>query len=368
MDELLSPEQEQLRESAARLCADFGGAKRARALRDSGEGFDRAAWKAIGDAGWLSALVPETRGGLGLGAIELYVLLEQIGRHLVMVPLLESAAASWVLGRARSTALDEVLGGARLVLPALQADGWDFHRVSKSLAATAQGNQLLVGGAIAAVPFAQAADDLLVQAEASGEPLLCLMRRDDPACRVAVHRAVDGTQSGRVTFTDAAVEESHIVARGDEAEALASQLADLLALGASIELLGLSESALALTLEHIKTRKQFGHPLGSFQALQHRVVDCYVDLEVDRSLLHRICTAWDDGTAAPPMMAAAKARCSRSAAEIMRTGLQLHGAIGYTDEHDIGILFKRALVRGASYGNEFTQSDRFARLTREEAQ
>jgi alkylation response protein AidB-like acyl-CoA dehydrogenase len=122
-----------------------------------------------------------------------------------------------------------------------------------------------------------------------------------------------------------------------------------------------------MTLEHIKTRKQFGRPLGSFQALQHRMVGGFVDLELDRALLHRICLAWDSGTAAPAMIAAAKARVSRSAADMMRSGVQLHGAIGYTDEHDIGIYFKRALVLASRYGNEFTQADRFARLTTGEA-
>jgi alkylation response protein AidB-like acyl-CoA dehydrogenase len=126
------------------------------------------------------------------------------------------------------------------------------------------------------------------------------------------------------------------------------------------------ESAMALALEHVKTRKQFGQPLGSFQALQHRLADNFVDLELNRSLLHRICLAWDQGTVQPAMIAGAKARSVRVATEIMRNALQLHGAIGYTDEHDIGIFWKHALALSARYGNELTQAARFARLTAEE--
>ena len=104
MDEILTDEQRQLRDSAAKLCAAMGGAKRAQALRDAGQDIDRATWRAIGDAGWLGMMVPEARGGLGLGAVELYVVLEQAGRQAVMTPLLETVAAAWLLGALRQPA------------------------------------------------------------------------------------------------------------------------------------------------------------------------------------------------------------------------------------------------------------------------
>jgi alkylation response protein AidB-like acyl-CoA dehydrogenase len=370
MDEQLSPEQSQLRDSAARLCNDFGGAKRARGLRDRGEELDREAWQAMRAAGWLGTLVPDERGGAGLGTTELYVLLEQIGRHVAMVPLLEASAACWALGQAKSPgvigALRSALAGERLLVPAMQAEGWDFRRPA-ALRGEPKGNAFMARGEVSGVVFAQSADEFLVRTETSGETLLCLLPRDHRGLEIPVARAVDGSCLGRLCLDNAAIDDAHIVARGDEAERLAAGMADLLSLGASIELLGLSETALALTLEHIKTRQQFGHPLGSFQALQHRVVDDFVALELNRSLLHRICLAWDAGEAQPALIAAAKARASRSTAEIMRTALQLHGAMGYTDEHDIGICFKRALVLAARYGNEFAQSEHFARLTAAEA-
>ncbi len=371
MDEQLTPEQSQLRDSAAKLCRDFGGAKRARLLRDRGQEIDAEAWNAIRAAGWLGVLAPEERGGLGLGAVELYVLLEQIGRQVLLVPMLETAALAWLLGRApgaaAATALQSVLAGGRLIVPALQADGWDFSPAAPAFEGQDQGKMLRITGTIAAVPFAQSADELLLRVNAKDDTLLCLVPRDHAGCTVTILRAVDGSSAGSVVLTDAALDETRIIARGPAAEKLASGTADLLTLGTAIELLGLAESALALTLDHLKTRRQFGHALGSFQALQHRMVDCFVELELDRSLLHRICMARDNGTALPAMIAAAKARSARNVAEIMRAGLQLHGAIGYTDEHDIGIFFKRALVLAARCGNEFMQSDRFARLTMEEA-
>jgi alkylation response protein AidB-like acyl-CoA dehydrogenase len=344
MDELLTGEQRQLRDSAARLCVDCGGARRARALRDAGQDIDNTAWHAVVRAGWLGMMVPEARGGLGLGAVEFYIVLEQAGRHALMTPLLESVALAWLFGALREPpqALAAVLGGERIIAPALDADGWTFRR----------GGSLLTRVPV----FASAAHDFLVEADDA----LCLLAH--PSHGLTFTTNVDGSRAARITSSDAAV----VIARGEEAMALGGRLGDLLALGSAIELLGLCESAMALALEHVKTRKQFGQPLGSFQALQHRLADNFVDLELNRSLLYRICAEWNRGTAQPAMIAGAKARAVRVAAEIMRNALQLHGAIGYTDEHDIGIFWKHALAMSARYGNELTQAARFARLTAEE--
>jgi alkylation response protein AidB-like acyl-CoA dehydrogenase len=369
MDELLNDEQKQLRDSAMRLCAEKGGAKRARTLRDQGQELDRDALDAMQEAGWLATMVPEERGGLGLSAVELYLLLEPMGRHAVMAPLLESAATAWALGRSETagTALASILEEGRLIVPALQADGWNFRNATPGFIGRVQDGVLIVKGTVPFVPFAASADGFLIDVATSGEAMLCLVERNDPGCAVSMACNVDGSASGSVTLTNMTIAPASVVARGDEAIERAASLADLMALGTAVQLLGICESAMAMTLEHVRTRKQFGHALGSFQALQHRLVDNYVDVEVNRALLHRICSAWDDDGAAPAMIAGVKARSARVATEMLRTGLQLHGAIGYTDEHDIGILWKHALVLGARYGNELTQSDRFARLTMEEA-
>lgn len=370
MDEQLSPEQSQLRESAARLCRDLAGAKRARRLRDRGQERDVEAWLAMREAGWFATLVPEERGGAGLGASELYVLMEQVGRQVAIVPLVEAAAAAWALARASGGGADatlrSVLAGEQLVVPGLAGDGWDFRKAA-GFAGRAKGNALAVSGAVDGVAFAPSADAFLIAVGTEGEDMLFLLPRAHPGVDIAVGRGVDGSTSASLRLADAILSDASIIARGEQAAILTAGMRDLLTLGTAVELLGLAESAASLTLEHIKTRQQFGHPLGSFQALQHRVVDDFVALELDRSLLHRIAQSWDSGSAVPAMIAAAKARVSRSAAEIMRTALQLHGAIGYSDEHDIGIFFKHALVLAARYGNEFTQTEHFARLTASEA-
>jgi alkylation response protein AidB-like acyl-CoA dehydrogenase len=357
MDQLLTEEQTQLRESAARLCADRGGAKRARQLRSAGNDLDRDAWQAMREAGWVGILVPEAKGGVALGAVELAIVLEQIGRQVAMAPVLESAALARLLADAGTGAANEalaaLLAGERLIVPALVADGWTF--ASAKTASTAP------------IPcFAASADEFLIAIETQGETVLCLLPRGAPGITAQAARNVDGSTSGMLNRDATPLDPARIVARGAEAKTLATRLGDLLALGSAVMLLGICETAFALALEHVKTRRQFGHPLGSFQALQHRLADNFVDLELNRSLLHRVCLAWDEGTAPPALVAAAKSRAARVATEVLRNALQLHGAIGYTEEHDIGVYWKAALALSARYGNALTQAAHFARLTAEE--
>ena len=138
---------------------------------------------------------------------------------------------------------------------------------------------------------------------------------------------------------------------------------DLLTLAVGAELLGVADAALTMTLEHLKLRHQFGKPIGSFQALQHRAVNGFVDLELILSLLFRTAAALDRGESNPAFVAAVKAKTGKSALEILRFGLQMHGAMGYTEAHDIGLLYKRALVLSALHGNEANHLMRFSRLT-----
>jgi alkylation response protein AidB-like acyl-CoA dehydrogenase len=154
-----------------------------------------------------------------------------------------------------------------------------------------------------------------------------------------------------------------MIATGDDAHTLILRMQEFMMLGVAAELVGLAAAALDVTLDYLKLRQQFGRPIGSFQALQHRAVDSFVDIELNRSLVYRVLAAFDVGVHETAMVSATKARASRVALEVMREALQMHGAIGYTEEHDIGLYFKRAQVLAARYGNELSHSSWFSALT-----
>ena len=222
---------------------------------------------------------------------------------------------------------------------------------------------MALSGAVSFVAFGPSADLFLVTAKAGSEAILCLVPRDAAGLAIATTPNVDGSTSSTLTFSRVAVADDEIVAKGGLAAATAARMQELIVLGTSAELLGVAEAALDVTVQYTRLREQFGRKIGSFQALQHRMVDCYVDAELNRSLLFKVLSAWDAGTCHPAMVSAVKARVGKGALKTVRTALQLHGAIGYTDEHDIGVYYKRAVALAAKYGNEITHVGRFSGLT-----
>ena len=163
--------------------------------------------------------------------------------------------------------------------------------------------------------------------------------------------------------TGVQVDADAVIGEVDGGWAVLTRTLDAVRTGASAELLGVGSGAMERTVGYLKERKQFGVAIGSFQALQHRMVDCYVDAELNRSLLFKVLSAWDADAGHPAMVSAVKARVGKGALKTVRTALQLHGAIGYTDEHDIGVYYKRAVALAAKYGNEITHVGRFSGLT-----
>jgi alkylation response protein AidB-like acyl-CoA dehydrogenase len=349
---LLNEQQALLAETATRLAAASGGPQRARALRDAGKEMDAEAWRAIIDAGWLATVVAEPRGGLGLGLFDLALALEQAGRRILMTPLAEAAAAAWVLSQsgADNAAFAGLLDGSRLIVPATRPSAWGLGGgLSRDADALA--------GAIPFVPFAPSADGFLV----ATSTLVCLVDRAAAGVTVETKTQVDGTTASMVRFTDTMP--TQVIARGADAERLTARLQDFLALATGAELLGLAAGVHEITLDYIKLRQQFGRPIGSFQVLQHRAVDGFIDVELNRSLLYRVLAAFDAGEHHPAMASAVKARTSRAALVATRAALQMHGAVGYTDTHDIGLYYKRALALAARYGGELDHTARFSELT-----
>jgi alkylation response protein AidB-like acyl-CoA dehydrogenase len=362
MDLLLNEEQVLLRDAATRLSAARGGPRRARALRDAGTEIDAAAWAEIIKAGWLSALVAERDAGLGLGMFDLALALEETGKQIVMAPLVEVAAAIWTVTNATGPGHPaRARIAAKTVLPATTLPGQCYDGAA---GVSFEPNASVLSGSLSFVPFGASADLFLVDATSGRETVLCLVPRGATGLGIVTTPNVDGSTSSTLTFSGVTVAGDDIVARGNAAAAAVTALQELLVLGTSAELLGVAQAALDITVGYTRLREQFGKLIGSFQTLQHRMVDCYVDAELNRSLLFKVLSAWDEDTSHPAMVSAVKARVGKGALKTVRAALQIHGAIGYTDEHDIGIYYKRAVALAAKYGNEITHVGRFSDLTR----
>jgi 3-oxochol-4-en-24-oyl-CoA dehydrogenase len=305
--------------------------------------------------------------GSGLGALEFALLAEEAGNHLLMTPFVETASAAWLLGKVAAPVsaglvLRDVVAGSRLLVPA--SASLDWHHGAGKPAVRIDSKTATLTGSVPFAPFADSADTLLVDAaDGNGQAYLCAVARSEAGVSISTAANVDGSAWSLVSFRGVQVSPENVVGQKGVVGSLVSQMHDLLVLGTAAELLGVTQAALDMTLDYLKVRQQFGKPIGSFQALQHRVVNCYVDIELNRSLLYRVIAAWDGAACHHAMIPAVKARIARCALETVRAALQLHGAIGYTDEHDIGLYYKRAVALAAKYGTELTHTNRFSDLT-----
>jgi alkylation response protein AidB-like acyl-CoA dehydrogenase len=339
-----------IREGAARFASQVFGAARLRALRERTAGRDEEALARAGADGWLSILVPEDKGGGGLGLVEACVVAEEFGRHLAAIPYV-SLIAGLKAAAAFHAAVDvgelaEAMEGRKLFVPAMASVAGASVK-----AAAGEASGIVLNGMRRGVFAAGAGDGFIVDYELNGVEGLAFVRADAAGLKVSSSRTVDGMSTGTLTFENCVVAAANLLPSGAAAAALAAELRIFLGLTSAAELVGLMDAALQITLSHLKTREQFGKPLGAFQALQFRAVDAHVQISLTRSLVNEAARlALGGGAASVLMTSGAKAKASAAAIAVTRDMIQLHGAIGFTDEHDIGLHLKRAMTLAAAYG------------------
>lgn len=351
-----------LHDSVADFTARATDTKRVRALRDTPPGFDRALWRGLATQGWLGILVPEQYGGAGLGYAELRIAAEGLARALIPEPFTACAvlAAGALLHGdnepLRRELLPKLVNGEYMLSLAWQESHGGTNRACTGVRATKTTAGFVLNGRKRFVTPAAGADGFIVVAHDGDAVALYYLPADARGMNTALDRRADGTFSGNITFTNTPAAAAHVVATGHAAEAALARALDDATIAASLELHAVLSQALTMTLDYMKIRVQFGRPIGSFQALQHRVVDHLIQKELASALLDATIRELDDTpqvTAArrAELASRCKSRASDAALEITRDCIRLHGALGYSDECDIGLYMKRALVLSAWLGN-----------------
>jgi alkylation response protein AidB-like acyl-CoA dehydrogenase len=350
MDFELSPDQLALQDAARDLLDDRAGHSQVRAHLDSGRPYDESLWRALADQGWLGIALAEADGGVGLSWVEAAVLLEQIGRHTAPVPFLPSLLALTALAGAEEPQrewVDGLASGARMGCVA-----WSTH--ADALRAVASGPTWTVSGRIGPVEGAAVADIAVV---VTGDAVFSV--EIEATHRPAPEPAMDGTR----VLSWLTLDEAPATRLGGAA--LATQVLDRGAVGASAEMLGGSDRVLEMAVQYAKDRVQFDQPIGSFQAIKHRCADMLVDVEGMRSSTWY--AAWAISAGDPDASAAAstaKVWTSDAAKRVMASGLQVHGGIGFTWEHDLHLYMKRSQFDRLSYGDAVYHRERLAGLLR----
>src|SRR5262245_19726111 len=359
MDLHLTSEQTLLRDSAGKFI-DAAGPKVARGFREQDPSFAPARLRQAAELGWLGILVPDSAGGLGLGLTELALVLEQAGRGLVSEPigLAAIAAAALAQGSTPHPMLERAMTGAALVVPALQERAHGDDPLAPRTQALGEGGALRLTGQKMFV-CADGADGFLVSASGPNGPVLCYVARNAPGCTLSTTPTVEGRKLATLNLAE--VPADRIPPHPSSRNAV-DALYHLALIALSCELLGVMEQAQEITLDYLRIRKQFGKLIGSFQALQHQAVNIYIRTEATRSLVFQVAANNDAYRIDPALAAAVKAKASEEALIVTKACIQLHGAIGFTDEHDIGLYLKRAMLLSSLFGNAAAQRRRYVAI------
>jgi acyl-CoA dehydrogenase len=348
MDFDLSEDQIALRDGARDLLDDLASPALVRAHTTAGGAYDAALWTAMTEQGWLGVDVPEALGGLGLGTVEVAVLLEELGRHVAPVPFRSCVLATAAFDAAGDTArVEQLLAGESVACVG-------FDRAGAVRVDAANGHAITLTGRIGPVADAPVADVAVVLANDA-----VYVVDLGTAGRPAREPAMDLTRSFGWLHLDAT---PAVQIGGAE---LFAQLLDRGATYTSAELLGASSQALDMAVDYAKDRVQFGRPIGSFQAVKHRCADMLVDVEGMRSTVY--WAAWCLGAGDPETSVAAstaKIWCSDASKRVMASALQVHGGIGFTWEHDLHFFLKRAQFDQLAFGDASWHRARLTSLLR----
>ncbi len=374
MDFELNEEQRQLSDSLERLLAQQYDIEQRKAIIQSQGSFSPAIWSKLADLGILSLPVSEAAGGFGGGAVDLMRPMGLAGQALLLEPLVEHLTASRLLDRAlaadpggaghdagNSLLQQAIAGEARLAwVRSMDGDDGAACRAERA----ADGWRL--AGRLASVPGVDGASHLLVATGRGSDAGLFIVATSTPSVTLRHGSALDNRRIADVDFENVQLPPSQRIASGPGAAAAIEDAADFGSALLCAEAAGLIDYACQATLEYLKTRKQFGVPIGSFQALQHRIVDLYVDLEQVRSMAALACSKCDAAAAGQigeteriKAVAAARVLVGKAATKVAQESVQLHGGMGMAEEMKISHAFRRLTVLGRQFGTVDFFLDRF---------
>jgi alkylation response protein AidB-like acyl-CoA dehydrogenase len=374
MDSGLTEEQALLRDSVERFVEKEYPFDRRRELAAGEEGFSRAVWARFAEFGWLAAPLPEDHGGLGGSAVEVAILMEAFGRGLVLEPYLSTVIlGGGLLGLAgseaqKATLLPAVAEG-RLLLAFAQAEPQGrYNPADVETRAERRRGGYLLSGRKSVVFHAATADTLIVSARTAGasrDPAgigLFLVDREAEGLSLRAYPTVDGLRAAELELDGVAVDGGAVVGEAEGALPLIVQVLDQAVIAVCAEAVGVMDAMVAATRTHLETREQFGVPIGSFQVLQHRVVDMFMAHELSRALVYRAAAAVaeEDAAGRAAAASAAKVQVGKAGRMIGQSAIQLHGGMGMTEELALGHHFKRLSMIATLFGDADHHLRRFA--------
>ncbi len=358
MDFSFSPEQEQLRGYAARWLERNSSSREVRDLMGTADGFDRAQWKSMAEMGWQAMAIPEEYGGAGFGFLELFVLLEEQGRTLLCAPFFSTvvmAATALAAGteEQRSEWLPRIAAGEIVATVAHAEPGGGWTPEDVGLEAVAGDDGWTLTGVKSFVLDGSVADLFVVAARTLDGVELILVPAGADGLTVRPLDVMDQTRKqAEVTFDAVTVPGGALLGGPGQGEAILGRVLERAAVALAAEQVGGAQACLDMAVTYAKDRRQFGRPIGSFQAIKHKCADMQVEVEAARAAAYY--AAWaiaTDSEERAQVVPVAKAYCSQAFYQCAAETIQIHGGIGFTWEHDAHLYFKRAKSSELMFGD-----------------
>lgn len=348
-----------------------------REILASPKGYSDDYWQLFAELGWLTVPFKTEDDGFGGLAVDLMVLMEEFGKSMVVEPFVPTTVlGGGLISELGSTAqkvewLPQIMSGSVQLACATAEPDSRYNLASVSCTAESRGDSWIVNGQKILVLNGPDADQLLVSVRTSGAKRdadgisVLLIAADSPGVRRTSYTNVDGHRAAEITFTDVSVSADRLLGAKDNALAALEYVTDRAIVAVCAEAVGALDSLLNKTVEYTKTRKQFGTAIATFQALQHRMADMFIECQLARSVVMMAAMRLDSDVALADKMravSAAKSRVGKAIRKVGQEAVQMHGGIGITDELDVGHLFKRVTAIETLFGNTDYHTARFSRL------
>jgi alkylation response protein AidB-like acyl-CoA dehydrogenase len=354
-----SDDQTLLRNSARTALEERCGPARVRAAWTDPAGHDAGLWADMAKLGWLGLPFPEEQGGAGLGLVELCIVLEELGRAAYPGPYFASVVLGGLalaLGGSRAQQerwIPALASGERRLSAALLEESLDWDPAATAATAARRGEGWAISGLKRFVPWAEAADAVLVPARGPEGLSLFLVDPRAPGVSLRPLTGIDpGTRWAELRLADVAVGAEAVVGRPGTAGPLLEALLRRAAVCASAEMLGAARRCLDMAVDYAKVREQFGQPIGSFQAIRHRLAEMLADVENAHGAVYYAAWHLQAGSEDAAMAASVcKSYVSEVARRVCSDAIQVHGGIGFTWEYDLHLYMKRAKALEPCYGD-----------------
>ena len=376
MDFSLSEEQQLLKDSVDRFVRDNYALADRRKIVASPDGFSGQHWRAMADLGWLGAALPEAYGGIGGGPVEIMVIMEGFGRGLVVEPYLATAVLGGNLilnggtDETKQEILPRIADGRMLLAFAFAERQARYDLFDVETTAVKNGSGYVLNGRKSVVLHGGNADKIIVSARTAGSRrgkegiTLFVVDADAPGISRRAYGTIDGLRAAEVALENVAAPADSVIGVVGGGLPLIDDAARRGMAALTAEAVGIMDTMQSLTNDYLKTRQQFGRPLGKFQALQHRMVDILIACEESRSaaLVATLRLDDEDGPRRDRAVAAAKVKIGQCGRFIGQSAIQLHGGMGMTDEMQISHYFKRLTMIDLMFGDHAYHLKRYAGL------